>query len=384
MSRHVLAAPRLALAAELEEEGLGEVLHSLPLGGRNPKHVRAGLLGRVRPSMARLLRLFVLGQSVRREELPATVVAALEPFVESGLGVMTEDAVALRGLTLTLVEGLWYLSELPSPQQTLYYGADSLALLNRLHVRAGRALDLCSGPGVIGLVVASRGMPTVGVELNPLALNLATVNARLNGLHEDYLPRLGDLYAPLDASQEFEMITCNPPLVPIPAGLPFPFVGNGGPLGMDVTWRVLEGLPAFLAPQGVCHTLGVTLGSAGDVLARPRLEEVAAAHDLHLRITVTGAIGIEPTNEWCRATAWSILAGQGIDTELIGTRRAEVAEEVSNGYAREGADRVLFYYLRVTRGRPGVDVHHLAQSRHGRAVGGWYVDGLTTMGGAPA
>ncbi len=36
----------------------------------------------------------------------------------------------------------------------------------------------------------------------------------------------------------FDLICMNPPLLPIPSGLGYPFIGDGGPDGLAVTRRV--------------------------------------------------------------------------------------------------------------------------------------------------
>nr|WP_300150708.1 methyltransferase [Propionicimonas sp.] len=367
---------RLPLADSLERLGLAELIESLPSGRRTPSQCRFGLLGCASPPLKRLLRLFVLGGVVPLAELPAEVVDGLGPLCDAGFCSMTGDSASLAGLTLTRVEGLWYLSEMPSAGQTLYFGPDSLALINRLGVPRGPVLDLCSGPGIIGLVAAQRRASVTAVEINPMAVSLSMLNARLNGLDDDYEPRLGDLYAPILPGERFDLVAANPPLVPVPDGLAYGFVGNGGPDGMDVTWRILSGLAGVLSPTGVAQTLGVTLASKGEVLGLPRLREIAGEHGLHVQMTIAGRVSTNPEGAWCRGMAWTILATEGRGAGA--TAHAALAEELSVGYRAAGADEVVFYYLRVGLHTPGVAVASLARSSPDESAGGWYLATMNT------
>ena len=254
-----LVRARLPLADTLDDLGLAELLESIPGPYRTPRGYRAVLSGHVTPVLRNVLRLFVFGQQVAEKDLPAKVVDGLEAVARAGFCVATEGRLRLTGLTLTRTDGLWYLAELPSPGQTLYFGPDSSALINRLTFCRGRALDLCSGPGVIGLILALRGADVTGVEINPVSLQLSKVNASLNGLNDTYEPRLGDLYAAVGHEERFDLVVANPPLVPIPHGFDFAFVGDGGDDGMRVTWRMLESLDHVLTDDGVSQTLGATL-----------------------------------------------------------------------------------------------------------------------------
>ena len=86
------------------------------------------------------------------------------------------------------------------------------------HAR-GRVLDLCSGTGVIALVLAGQGLSKegvtdcVGVELQPKLAELATRNAELNGLASRCRFVRGDATSralPLEASS-FDLVVANPP-----------------------------------------------------------------------------------------------------------------------------------------------------------------------------
>jgi release factor glutamine methyltransferase len=368
-----LVRARLSLADTLDDLGLAELLESVPGPYRTPQGYRAVLSGHVTPALRNVLRLLVFGQQVAEKDLPAKVVGGLEEVTRAGFCVATEGRLRLTGLTLTRIDGLWYLSEFPFPGQALYFGPDSCALINRLTFCRGRALDLCSGPGIIGLILALRGAEVTAVEINPVSLELSRVNASLNGLIDTYEPRLGDLYAAVSHEERFDLVVANPPLVPIPQGFDLSFAADGGDDGMRVTWRLLEGLDQVLTDDGVAQTLGATLSSAGRLMCLDRLEAVAAQHRLDIQVTITGRSGLLPEEPWCRVVASDIIGGSHVDTSrsaLIG----DLSKKLHSGYVRDGADQLAFYYLRVRRGRPRVSVHDLVSYSSLQSVaGGWYV-----------
>lgn len=75
-----------------------------------------------------------------------------------------------------------------------------------------RALDLCSGSGVLAVTLAGMGAKVVAADINPDAVWTIDVNARLNGVEDRVDARVGDLWAAVEG-ETFDLITCNPPWV---------------------------------------------------------------------------------------------------------------------------------------------------------------------------
>ncbi len=75
------------------------------------------------------------------------------------------------------------------------------------------ALDLGTGCGVQSLHLARHADRIVATDLNPRALELARLTARINAV--DFDLRLGDLYAPV-GDEQFDLIITNPPYVMSP------------------------------------------------------------------------------------------------------------------------------------------------------------------------
>src|SRR4030088_1485672 len=80
----------------------------------------------------------------------------------------------------------------------------------------GRALDLCTGSGLLAIAAALSGASeVVAIDLSSLAVLAARINARLNGVRVRAVR--GDLFAPV-AGERFDLIVSNPPYLPGPAG----------------------------------------------------------------------------------------------------------------------------------------------------------------------
>jgi release factor glutamine methyltransferase len=71
-------------------------------------------------------------------------------------------------------------------------------------------LDLGTGTGVLAVAAARRGARVVAVDVNPMAVRCARINAQLNQVDDAVEVRRGDLFAPV-AGERFELVLSNPP-----------------------------------------------------------------------------------------------------------------------------------------------------------------------------
>jgi tRNA1(Val) A37 N6-methylase TrmN6 len=85
----------------------------------------------------------------------------------------------------------------------------------------GRVLDLCTGNGVVPLLLTTRSRAEIwGVEIQERLADMAARNVRLNQLEDRLHMIQGDLktiHHTLGHGQ-FDLITVNPPYLPVPAG----------------------------------------------------------------------------------------------------------------------------------------------------------------------
>lgn len=144
-----------------------------------------------------------------------------------------------------------------------------------LQAAPAQILDLCCGSGCIG-IAAALAFPDAEltlVDLDPHAVELARRNLALHGLEGRGRACQGDLFDPLPPGARWDLILSNPPYVDAPdmAALPAeyrhePATGlAGGRDGLDIVARMLEALPARLAPGGL---LVCEVGASSPALLR--------------------------------------------------------------------------------------------------------------------
>lgn len=136
-------------------------------------------------------------------------------------------------------------------EHTYEPAADSVLLADELTAEPGMAcLDMCTGCGLAGLVMARDAGAAVATDVNPQACRIARENALANDLTLDVACM--ELSKGLDAP--FDLITCNPPYLPTAPGDEFPGIVNravsGGTDGAVVSREAIDEIAALLAPEG--------------------------------------------------------------------------------------------------------------------------------------
>ncbi|MGA3327745.1 MAG: methyltransferase [Terriglobia bacterium] len=207
-----------------------------------------------------LARLFGKGQAVERHDLLACVPEELLSTLEA-LGLLNGigDRVAPAYRLLSHL-GLWLFCEKTSPSTKFYYGNCSLELSRMFDGAGGTVLDLCSGVGTQALVSARTAARVTAVEIEPLAAKLFWVNAAMNGLADKVELVIGDFFEPV-AGQRFDVISCNPPWMPVAPEVRYPMYADGGADGLIFVRRLMAGLPEALVPDGRCEAFAGVLGN---------------------------------------------------------------------------------------------------------------------------
>lgn len=179
---------------------------------------------------------------------------------------------------------------IPRPEtETLVLEADRLLK----PLAAPRVLDLCTGSGCIAVVLAHqrKAAQVTAVDISPDALDVAKRNAAAHGAADRVSFLSGDLFAPLPAGSEFDLIVSNPPYVTpgeydaLPADIREhePRLAlDGGPDGLAFYRRIATGAGAFLRAGGsVLVEIGHTQDDAVRALfaAQPELEVGATLKD---------------------------------------------------------------------------------------------------------
>ena len=199
---------------------------------------------------ASLVRLFVLGEDVPAETLPLPA-AELE---EAGL-VEYNGGLVHATLRLAPAEGFLLAHDGEDHvRERDYVGGvnNATRTLSTLTIRepVARALDLGTGCGAQALLASRHAKAVVASDVNPRAIEIAGLNARLNGIELEL--REGSWFAPV-GDDLFDLIVSNPPFVISPDSS---FVFRDGGLDGDAVSRnVVRGAAAHLRDGGYATIL---------------------------------------------------------------------------------------------------------------------------------
>ncbi|MBU0573394.1 MAG: methyltransferase [Candidatus Margulisbacteria bacterium] len=217
-----------------------------------------------------LFLLFIL-----EEEMPRSKILKffghreLNIFQQLNLLSISKRSVRAR-VSLEPVEDLIIATDLrytgrPERKNDVYYiGLDTIFLrsaipkqkLNKL--KTSRILDICTGSGIQSLLLSKYCNSTLGIDINPRALNFARFNALLNG-KKNVKFVLGDLFNAANR-ERFDLIVANPPFVPaVEAPLLYACVKDLGP--NKALEDVIKGVPLHLQEGGEAFIVSFILGS---------------------------------------------------------------------------------------------------------------------------
>ncbi len=222
---------------------------------------------------ATLASLFLLGVPVDASALAASLpTLGLDGAVELGLVSVADGQaralVDLRPYSFVDTAGAgswWIVSDLGemvlegalTTDHVLGVGGASLTLSGLMVSRpVGRVLDLGTGCGIQALHAARHAEHVVATDISPRALEIAALNARLNGVHNIEF-RLGDMFEPVEG-ERFDQIVTNPPFVITPrrSDVPAYEYRDGGRIGDGIMREVVTGVGRHLNPGGIAQMLG--------------------------------------------------------------------------------------------------------------------------------
>ncbi|WP_028595219.1 tRNA1(Val) (adenine(37)-N6)-methyltransferase [Paenibacillus assamensis] len=134
---------------------------------------------------------------------------------------MTEDSVMLEPS-----ERLDYLlthdMRIIQSDEVFSFSIDAVLLARFVSIPPrGRVLDLCTGNGVIPLLLSTRTSAHIdGIEIQPRLANMAQRSVQLNGLESRIEIKQGDLkeLMPEGDKSYYDCITVNPPYMPLTTG----------------------------------------------------------------------------------------------------------------------------------------------------------------------
>ncbi len=135
---------------------------------------------------------------------------------------------------------------------------DSFLLAENLLVEEGDAvLDVGTGTGILALTAAEKASRVVGTDINPMAIELARENARVNGIgNVDFIQC--DLFPP--SNEKFDLIIFNPPYLPVKEQGLLEKAWSGGEGGIDLIEKFLDSVSNHLKDGGIFELLVSSLG----------------------------------------------------------------------------------------------------------------------------
>jgi len=172
----------------------------------------------------------------------------------------------------------------------------------------------------------------------------------------------GNLYEPV-VGHVFDTVVANPPLLPCPNHIDYPFVGHGGTDGLRITWRILRGLPEFLAPSGMAQLIGTCLSDGILPLCTDSLATWAEKENMDILMTVTSHHPLVPGSHYFEGLVFTAAIAAGLD-------RYQVASAYKELLTNQGASHLCAYFMHVTHGTGRLLLQDLASEY---STGLWYV-----------
>jgi len=108
--------------------------------------------------------------------------------------------------TMAIVDGREFLAM----DDVVLPTAQSLYLLTHWKIFDGETvLDMGTGSGVQAVFAADKASMVVATDINPAAVKMANLNAERNGVDDIIDVRYGDLFAPINKKEKFDVILFN-------------------------------------------------------------------------------------------------------------------------------------------------------------------------------
>lgn len=132
-------------------------------------------------------------------------------------------------------------------------------------------LDLGTGCGILGILVAKKAKMVVATDLNPHAVNCAKMNAKLSRVEDKMDIRLGDLFQPIKQDERFSLILFNAPYLPSSRDEEKTWIERawaGGPTGRQLIDRFISEAPRYLSENGRILLVQSSLSNINETLQK--------------------------------------------------------------------------------------------------------------------
>jgi len=175
---------------------------------------------------------------------------------------------------------------MPSPVKRVHFGnyvfnvwenvyepaEDSFLFAENLDVEKGaQILDVGTGCGMLGILVAEKAGNVVAGDLNPYAIRCAKENATLNNLRCKMAFIQTDLLTALNENARFDLILFNAPYIPAAESEAESWIGRswaGGINGRQVIDRFISTATPHLKPNGRILLVQSTLANVEETITK--------------------------------------------------------------------------------------------------------------------
>ena len=152
------------------------------------------------------------------------------------------DACSLFGLDLLIAPGVLHPRHFSSSRFLGRY-------LMGLDLRGRELADLGTGSGFLALLAARSGARVAALDINPVAAECASVNARRNGLEDRVNVVASDVFDQVEPGRRFDLVVTNPPFYPR-AATSAPDHAFAAGVGNGFFAKLAESLPGRLKDGG--------------------------------------------------------------------------------------------------------------------------------------
>jgi release factor glutamine methyltransferase len=147
---------------------------------------------------------------------------------------------------------------------------DSFLFAENLIVRQeDKVVDVGTGCGILGIVVAVKANEVLAIDINPYAVRCAKENAKLNHVAHKMLFVRGDLFAPIKVRRDCDLILFNAPYLPSEEVEENSWLSRawaGGVSGRTIIDRFIHEAPKYLKPDGRILLMQSTLSNVEETL----------------------------------------------------------------------------------------------------------------------
>lgn len=299
---------------------------------------------RVGEPLRGMVELFLLMRTLDEPRVKALLGEDLfDSLVSLGVLCQVKNGIRTPGLVLISFRSLLFFHEL-TMRPGIYFGLDSIALAIYQHPSfRGTTLDLCAGSAIQAMISAQHGKRGYAVEINPKAAAIAEFNLKLNHL-DDRVTVVNKALEDFAAAvrEPFDLITFNPPLLPVPDAIDYPFVGDGGADGLEVTRHALSLYLPHLAPRGSIEFIGCGLGRDGHPSFVDGFDALLASHDAGGHVQLVGYSALQRGDLFYDAL---------VETAAINSKiSVDFSHEIFDLHFRQlGMDGIYMFFMRVDK-----------------------------------